>query len=275
MLLRVVRGPVLAIEQGIGHTRKRLVHADQVRPGGKGVYRRLGRLGSQRIHGCRRAAMRRQQARFVLVPCRGVVAWSHVDRCRLGKLRNLNVLLHKRAQQRKLAIAVRGVGCEHVGCRPRSRRLGYRAPGFDIEVFEKVLAVFREVRQGSQKSRLLVVVVIALGPEHACLRRILPVPGPAVLVRRQDATLRVGPGIAKGFIQAADAVVHAREKHEVARTPGVEVAMRKNARQSKRLHLPYIVPAQGRPLVGEQGIDPRVVGPVADRVVVEKWNRLM
>ncbi len=69
--------------------------------------------------------------------------------------------------------------------------------------------------------------------------------------------------------------MHRRHEHQVARAPGVEVAVGEDARHPELGHLGDVHPAEELPLVGEQGVDPGVVGAVAHGVVIEERHRLV
>ena len=121
-----------------------------------------------------------------------------------------------------------------------------------VVVLEEVMRVLREVRKRGEQSAFLVVVVVALRPVHYGQRWILAVPGARVVFGAEDTLLGVGAAVAEGFIEPADAVVHAGQEHQVSGTPCVEVSVREDSRHAEALHLGNIVPTQFRPLIGEQ-----------------------
>src|SRR5208282_6149554 len=102
--------------------------------------------------------------------------------------------------------------------------------------------------------------------------RIGAVPGARVFIRLESALHGVGVSIAEGFIEAADAVVHRSDEHQVARRPCIEIAVRENTGHAELGHVRHVARADHLPLVYENGIDPSVVGAVADGVVVEIGN---
>src|SRR5579884_1054339 len=100
MLLRIVGGPVLPVEQGIGDARVRLIHPDDVTAGGKGAG------GGLRLLGLCVARVRRS----------GLLLGGDVDRCRFSETAYLNVLQSEHAQQlsaagRGLVLVGNDVGC--------------------------------------------------------------------------------------------------------------------------------------------------------------------
>src|SRR5208282_4594635 len=132
------------------------------------------------------------------------------------------------------------------------------------------MRVLREVRNRCQQCRLLVVVVVSLRPVDDWQRWILAVPRARIFLWREDALFRISTAVAEGLIEAADAVVHCCQEHQVAWTPGVEVAVCEYAGHAEALHLRDIVPAELGPFVSERWIDPCVVWTIAHRVVVEE-----
>ena len=66
-----------------------------------------------------------------------------------------------------------------------------------------------------------------------------------------------------------------RNEHEIAWRPRIEAAEGKHARQTQSCQFLHIVPADNLPFIGEQRVDPRVVGSVTDRVVVEERTRFV
>src|SRR3546814_1892002 len=71
------------------------------------------------------------------------------------------------------------------------------------------------------------------------------------LVRPQDALDRVGAIVAVGFVQPADAVVGGRHEHQVARAPGVELAVRPHAGHAHPGELLDVVPAHLLPFADQ------------------------
>ncbi len=65
------------------------------------------------------------------------------------------------------------------------------------------------------------------------------------------------------------------DEHEIARAPGVEGAVREDSRHPEPRHLGDVVPAEHLPFVRQDRVEPRVVRPVADGVVVEERDRLV
>ena len=118
----------------------------------------------------------------------------------------------------------------------------------------------------------MVVVIVALRPFRFRQWRVLTIPGALILVRGKRAFHRVGAGIAKRFIQPADAVVRGCDKHQITRRPRVEVSMRKDAGHAKLGHLRNVVPTDHLPLIGQDRIEPGVVRTIADRIVVKVGN---
>ena len=66
-----------------------------------------------------------------------------------------------------------------------------------------------------------------------------------------------------------------RDEHQISRRPGIEIAVRKNTRHAELGHVRNVARANHLPFVRQQRIDPRVVRPVANRVVVKIRHRLV
>ena len=248
MLLRILRRPVLAVEQGVDDARIRLVHAHDVAAGGEGPRPGL----------------------FLVV---ALFRQGHGDRC--AGAADLRMLKLQDAQQLGARAAAPVVGREHVGGRAGLLRFLDRALALQVEVLQELLAVAGKVGQRGEQAGLLVIVVVALRPQHGRQRRIRLVPGALVFLGLEDALDGVGAGVAVGLVQAADAVVHRGDEHQVAGTPRVEVAVGEHAGHAEPGHLLHVVPAQLLPLAGEDGVDPCVVRTVAHGVVVQERHRLV
>ena len=81
--------------------------------------------------------------------------------------------------------------------------------------------------------------------------------------------MRLGcAAVAEGLVEPADAVVRRGDEHEIARRPGVELAVREHAGHAEPRHLLHLVPAEHLPFIGEQRIEPGVVRTIAHGVVV-------
>ena len=187
-------------------------------------------------------------------------------RCGAG---NLAALILQHAQQVGLRAGPRIVGWKHVRRRTLGARLLDRPLGLQIKVAQEQLVVAGEIMQRGQHAGLLVVVVVALRPFRLGQRRILLEPGARVLVGPQRALFGVRAAVAERLVQAADAVVHGGDEHQVAGRPRVERAVREHAGHAELGHLRDVVPAHHLPFVGQNRVDPRVVRAVADGVVVE------
>src|SRR6202167_3584517 len=124
-------------------------------------------------------------------------------------------------EQLDLAIRIGWVGWDHIGSGPFERRLFNGALALAVEILEEVVCVMREIREGREQSAFFIVVVIALRPFHHRKRRILTVPGAHIILRLENALLGIGATVAESLIEAADAVMHAGQKHQVAGTPGI------------------------------------------------------
>ena len=188
------------------------------------------------------------------------------------ELLDLDVLALEHLQQLNFAVGFGGIGSNDIGGGALEGRFLDRAFALGVVVLEEVMRMLREVRNRRQQRALFVVVVVALRPGDDGQWRILAVPGARIFLGREDALFGVGAAVAEGLIEAADAVVHGGEEHEVAGAPGVEVAVGEDAGHAEVLHLRDVVPAEFGPLVGEQRIDPGVVRTVAHGVVVEEGH---
>ena len=129
--------------------------------------------------------------------------------------------------------------------------------------------------QRSEQPGLFVIVIVPLGPKYFGQRGILAVPGAGVLFRLECPFLRVRAAIAKCFVEPADAVVQGRDEHQVARRPGIEIPVREDAGHPEFRHGGNVVPPDDLPFVRQNRVDPRIVGLVADGVVVEVRHGLM
>ena len=233
---------------------------------------------SPRLRRASPASPRRRTAVARLVP-RLVARPRLLHRQRHGegrrRARNLDGLPLEHAQHLGLRARPRILRREHVGRRPLDRRLLDGALALQVEVLQEELVVVGEVRQRRQQPGLGVVVVVALRPHGLRQRRILLVPRAGIVVGLELALHRVRAAVAERLVEPADAVVHRADEHQVARRPCVEGAVGKGAGHAELRHLRHVVPAEQLPLVGEDRVHPRVVGPVADGVVVEVRHRLV
>ncbi len=157
----------------------------------------------------------------------------------------------------------------------RRRRFLDRALALQVIIAQELRCVIGKIIQRRQQAALLVVVVVALRPGHFRQRRIRPVPGALVFRRRQRALFGYPHRHCERLVQAADAVVHRRHEHQIARTPGIELAMREHAGHAELGQLLRVVPAELLPFVGQDRIDPGVVRAVADRVVIQERHRFV
>ncbi len=251
VLLRILRRPVLAIEQGVGDARVGLVHAHHDAAGGE--------------------AARGGLVFLAVVALR----LRHADLDRRGAAAQFHMLALQDAQQLRARAGARVVGGEDVGGRAGVLRLLDRALALQVVVLQEQLAVVGKVLQRGEQAGLLVVVVVALRPGHHRQRRVRLVPGALVFLRLENALDGVGAVVAEGFVEPTDAVVHGGDEHQIARAPGVEAAVGEHAGHAELGHLLHVVPAQLLPFAGEDGVDPGVVGAVADGVVVQKRHRLV
>ncbi len=269
---------VLVVEQRVGDAAEGLVHANDVAAG-----RELTRLGLLLVRLRRAGRPGRRWFRLVLRcarrglttrgPC--LLLHGHVDGERGRGARHLAPLQLQHPEQRGLCPWTRVVGREDIGRGTFDPRLEHRALRLEVEVPEEGLRVLAVVRQGGEQGRLLVVVVVALRPLRPRQRRVLLEPGTRVLARRHGAFDRVGAAVAKRLVQPARAVAHGGDEHQVAGRPGVERAVREGTGHPELRQLAHVVVPEHLPLVCEDGIDPRVVRPVADGVVVEVGHRLV
>ena len=185
------------------------------------------------------------------------------------------MLLLQHPHQLGLRAGAPVVGGEDPGRRPLALRFGDRSLALRPEVAQQHLAVLRRERQRDEQAGLLVIVVVALRPGNRSVGRVLTVPGARGLARIELARLGVGAAVAEGLVEARDAVVHRGQEHQVARAPGVEIAVGEHPDHPELPHLGHVVPAEQLPLVGEQRIDPGVVGTVAHRIVIEEGDRFV
>ena len=221
-----------------------------------------------------RPGRRAAGASLVVLPRGPLLARDHDGEGR-GRPRNLAALQLHDAEQVSLRPGPWVVGGEHVRGGPLRLRLQDRSLALQVEVLQEQVLVVGEVIQRDQQPRLLVVVVVPLRPPRLRKRRVLLVPGARGLVRAERALDRVGAAVAERLVQPADAVVRRGDEHQITGRPGVECAVREHARHAELGHLRDVVPADHLPLVGEDRIQPRVVRPVADRVVVQVRHRLV
>ncbi len=129
--------------------------------------------------------------------------------------------------------------------------------------------------QRSEKPGLLIIIVVALRPHRLRQRRVLAIPGAAILFRSKLAFHSIRAAVAKSLIEPADAVVHGGDEHQVSRGPRIKIPMRKNAGHAEARHIGDVAPAKDLPFVGQDRIDPGVERPVARSVVVEIRNRFV
>ena len=272
MGLRIVRAPVLAVEKRVGDPAVRLVHAHDVAACRKEAH------GRRRTLGGRPRTAQHSTRRKWRGSCRIVaVGPGRRERHREGLrgARDLDVLPAEHPQELGLRLGAAVVGREDPGRGALAPRLLDRAFGLGVEVRQQLRAVVGRESERDEEPRLLVVVVVALRPLDARPGRILAIPGARILLRRELAHLGVGAAIAEGLVEAADAVVHRRQEHEVAGAPGVELAVGEDAGHSHLRHLGDVRPAEELPLVGQQRVDPGVVGAGAHRIVIEEGDRFV
>ena len=280
---------VLVVEQRVGDAGIWLVHPHDVAAGRKVALHRCrlltrwrGPLRGRRLRRRRSPGGSRCRISAPLSPSPAAPAAGrrrprrHRDGERRGRPRDLNALPLQHAQQFGLRAEARVARRQHVGRRALDLRFHHRALALVVEVAEEVDAVVGEVVERDDDARLLVVVVVPERPHHAADRRVLPEPGPRRLAGRQRPILGVGvAAVAERLVEATDAVVQRREEHQVAGRPGVERAPRVDAGHAHPRHLVHVVPPDQMPLVGEDRVEPRVVGAVAHGVVVEERARLV
>ena len=264
MFLRILRRPVLAVEQNVGDARVGLIHAHDETTRGK-----------RACDGFRSLRRRWRVLVFGLV-LRFFRRWRrHLHSEGIGYTTDLGVLKLQNAQKLHLRIAMGVVGGKHIRRRAAQRRLLDRAFALEIEVVQKKFGVVGEIVQRGQQAGLFIIVVVALRPAHFRQWRVRTVPGARVIVGIENAIDRIGAGVAESFIQAADAVMHRGHEHQVTRTPGVEPAVGEHAGHAELGQLTHVVPAKQLPFVDQDRIDPGVVGPVADGVVVQERHRFV
>jgi hypothetical protein len=119
MLLRIVGGPELAVEEGIGNARVRLIHSDHDAARGKGLRLRLV------------AALLRRYGR---------------GRC-FGQQLKLDVLALEYFGQLDLAVGVGRVGGDDIGRWTFHCRLQYRTFTLQIIVLKEMMGIIGEVRE--------------------------------------------------------------------------------------------------------------------------------
>ena len=265
---------VLVIEQRVRDAAVGLVHADDV-----AARRERLRLGLRLLVG----RLRRTFSGLVNRLRRGIGGLVgrprllHRQRHREGRRRprHLDRLPLEHAEQLRLRARPHVIGGKDVGGRPLDGRLQDRSLALEVEVLQEELVVVGEVRQRRQQPGQRVVVVVALRPHRLRQRRVLLEPGSCVIVWLELAFHRVGAGVAERLVQPADAVVHRPDEHQVAGRPRVEGAVGERPGHPELGHLRHVVPAEQLPLVGQDGVDPRVVRAVTDGVVVQVRHRLV
>ena len=153
MLLRIVRRPILPVQQRVRNPRIRLIHPDHIAP--------------------RRKRLRLRRIRLLICLLRRLIGNRHGFR----KPAHLHMLQrhhpqHLRAPARRLPFRR-----NHVRRRPCALRLLNRPLRLQVKVLQPLRAVLREIRNRRQQCRLFVIIVVALRPLHHRQRRILLVPG--------------------------------------------------------------------------------------------------
>src|SRR5262249_7123942 len=106
----------------------------------------------------------------------------HHDRERSSGAMNLAALALENSEQSRLISQTWIIRRENISSWSFILRLFHRTLRFQIEVFQKKLAVLIEIIERDQKRGLFVVIVVALRPFCAWQRRVLLVPGALVLV---------------------------------------------------------------------------------------------
>ena len=164
------------------------------------------------------------------------------------------------------------VGRQHIGRRTFRCCLQDGALALLVEIAQQLHARVGGVTQRDQQARDFVVVVVAQRPlEATCDWRILAIPGTRCFTRPQGALQGFGAAaITERFVQPADTIVRRGNKHQVARRPGVKIAVRVHTGHSQTLHLIDVVPTDHLPFVGDDGIEPCIVRAIANRVVIQK-----
>ncbi|MCG3160993.1 MAG: hypothetical protein JMDDDDMK_02089 [Acidobacteria bacterium] len=267
--LRIVRRPVLIIEHHVGDAAVGLIHSHDV------TARR------ERARGCLFFLLTAVAVAIARSPglcgsrARGFLLRRQSDGERRGRAVNFAALHLQQPQQFGLSARTRIVARENISRRPCRLRLQDRILALRIKIPQEVFAVGRKMRERNEQPRLLIIVVVALRPSGFRQRRILFVPRARIFRWRKRALDRVGAAVAEGFVKAADAVVRRGDEHQITRRPGVERAVSEDAGHSEFVHLADVVPADQMPFVGQYRINPRVVGLIADRVVVKVRHRFV
>src|SRR6185437_4485974 len=102
-----------------------------------------------------------------------------------GRARDLDVLQLKHPQQIGLSAEPRIRGRKDIRRRSLRVSLEYGALALLIEILEELMPVVREVTEGHEQSRFLVIVVVAKRPHYPRQRGILPIPRTRCFTRRQ------------------------------------------------------------------------------------------
>ncbi len=269
---------VLVVEQRVRDAAVGLIHADDVAARRELLHlglRLVVSLGIRLLTSRLRSGFGGPLGRFRLRVSGLGFLRRHFHREWRRRARDLDRLPLQHAQQLRLRARPRVVAREDVRRRALDLRLQHGPLALQVEVLQEQLAVVGEVRQRGQQPRQRVVVVVALRPHGLRQRRVLLVPRARVVVRLQLPLDGVGARVAERLVEPADAVVHRPDEHQVAGRPRVEGAVGERAGHAELGHLRHVVPAEQLPLVGEDGVHPRVVRPVADRVVVQIRHRLV
>ena len=199
------------------------------------------------------------------------------DRERRGRARDLDALLLQHAQQLGLRSETRIARRQHVRRRTFGLRLQDRALALVVEVAQEVqrgCSRCSSPRRECPSSRSCCCCAATTARAAAADSA-----GTTCATSRWRESVRscvsAVAAVAERLVQAADAVVRRGHEHQVAGRPRVERAEREDAGHAHARHLVHVVPADHLPLVGQDRIEPRVVRPVADRVVVEERPRLV
>src|ERR1019366_6730680 len=198
--LRIVGGPVLVVEQGIGYAAIGLVHAQNVTGGGESARLGLGFFGGLSGRRFGRSIARSIACRGgIRVPCPCAAASTastassarllgrHHDRNGCGGAGDLAALILQHAPEVGLRAGTRVVGRKHVGGGAFGARFLDGAFRLEVEVAEEELVVAGEVVERGEYAGLFVVVVVALRPLRLGKRLILLEPGAGVLIGAQRA----------------------------------------------------------------------------------------
>ena len=170
VFLRIVRAPVLIVENCVGDSRVRLVHPNDVR-----ACRELALLRCWRARRIWRSASAWcSTAGCSVAPAPSTTARRcsratdrHRHRELGGGARNLHRLLLQHAQQVHLRSRARVVGGEHICSGAFRRRLENRPLTLFIEVAQQLQPVVGREAERREQSRLLVVVVVPKRPFEA------------------------------------------------------------------------------------------------------------